>query len=291
MRITNGILASGTLSGLQSQMKALDRVRREATTGVRVARPSDDPVAAAGVMQSSSGLRALEQYRRNLQTGGARLSIEDSVLEQVSNVLMRAKDLAISQADSTASAATRATTKAEIDRLVDFVADLGNTQYAGSYIFGGQYADTQPFTGTVVDSSRPPSGDLRIEVGAGQWVNTNHSAQEIFIDTGVVDALKDLSTALGAGDEGRIQAAIPAVDNAFDAVQELVGDLGARMSQMDVALENLESLEVNLQTFRSQLSDADLAEAVTELVSRQNSLQAAMLANSRILRLTLTDYL
>ena len=51
------------------------------------------------------------------------------------------------------------------------------------------------------------------------------------------------------------------------------------------------SLEITLRTFRSGLSDADLAEAVTELVSRQGALEATMLANARIFDVTLADYL
>ena len=60
---------------------------------------------------------------------------------------------------------------------------------------------------------------------------------------------------------------------------------------MDLSVSNLEALDINLQTFRSGLADADLAEAVMELVNRQGALEAAMLANSRMLNLTLADYL
>ena len=60
----------------------------------------------------------------------------------------------------------------------------------------------------------------------------------------------------------------------------------------NVGLEPIfDSLEVTLKTFRSGLADTDMAEAITELVNRQGSLEAAMLANSNILNITLTDYL
>jgi len=285
------MLAREAAAGFQRQMQALDAARREASTGTKVSRPSDDPVAAAGIMQSDSGLRALDQYRKNLESGQARLNVEDSVLDQLSNALIRAKELAISQADDTASAETRKTSQAEVDRLIDFVKDLADTQLAGRYLFGGQYADSAPYGGGALDPAKPPSGSFPIEVGAGQFVETNHSAQEIFVDSDVVDSLTALSTALGADDTTAVQSALTRLDAAFDAVQEKIGDLGARMNQLDIGMSNIESLGVNLQTFRSKLSDADLSAAVTELVSRQNTLQAAMLANSRILDLTLTDYL
>lgn len=291
LRITNSTLAKEAISGFQAQMRALDQARREASTGIRVSRPSDDPVAVAGVMQSTSGLRALEQYKRNLGTAQSRLELEDSVLSELTDALARAKELGISQGGDTASAATRTTAGAEVTRIIDFVKDLANTQLSGSYVFGGQYADSAPFQGGNWDPARPPEGAFRVEVGTRRYVETNHSAKEIFLDTDVVDGLQAMADAMENNDVDGITAALSRIDTAFDRVQNITGDLGARMNQLDVAVTNLDSLEVNLQTFRSDLEDADLTEAVTRLVERQGALEAAMLANSKILNLTLTDYL
>lgn len=242
-------------------------------------------------MQSSSGLRALEQYQRNLTSAQSRLAVEDSVLAQITDALTRAKELAVSQAGDTASAQTRQVTGAEVERLVDFVKDLANTQLAGAYVFGGQYADSAPYQGGALDPARPPTGAFQVEVGTQLFVDTNHSAQEIFVDTDVVDGLQALADAMNTDDVVGIRDAMVRVDSATNDVQTITGDLGGRINQLDVAMTNLESLEVNLQTFRSDLQDADMAEAVTRLVDRQSSFEAAMLANSKILNLTLTDYL
>jgi flagellar hook-associated protein 3 FlgL len=284
-------LAREAITGMQSGMRAIAEAQQRVTTGLRVNRPSDDPVAAAGILQSSSGLRALDQYRRNLETGQSRLAIEDSVLDQVTQSLTRAKELAVQAVNNTSSAATRAATAEEIRGTIDFVQNLANTQFNRSYVFGGQYADTPPFVNGAYDPARPPSGSNRIEIGAGLFADTNHSAQEIFIDSDVVDSLDALATAMENDDVPAVQAAMTRVDAAFRITQELVGDLGGRMNQLDVAVQNAESLDITLQTFRSGLSDADLAEAVTELVQRQGALEAAMLSNSRILNLTLANYL
>jgi len=291
LRVTNSILAREAITEFQAQTRSLNEARRRAATGQLIALPSDDPVAGAGIMESSSGLRALKQYRSNLETGQARLAIEDSVLEQVTNVLTRARELAASQAGEPATAVTRDGAKLEVDRMIDFVTDLANSKFADSYIFGGQYSDSPPYTDTYPDPLRPPSGSLRMEVGAGVFVQTNHSAQEIFIDSDVVESLRALSEALDLNDPTGVQNAMERLDTSFGKVQELIGDLGGRMNYMETAVANLDSLEVTLQTFRSGLADADLAEAMTDLVNRQTTLEAAMLANSRILDITLADYL
>jgi flagellar hook-associated protein 3 FlgL len=291
LRVTNDLLFQQALRGTQETLSRIEEQRQVISSGLRVDQPSDDPTATGGIMRSSSTLRATDQYRTNLNTASSRLSVEDGVLNEITHVLTRAKELAVSQVGSTASTSTRNVVKAEVDSLRDFVIELGNTKHADTYLFGGQYADSRPFSATGADPSRPPSGALEVEGGSGSYFTANHDGQELLVDSGILDALENLSLGLANDSETEIQAAMGEVDRAFEAAQEMVGELGARMNQVETALSNLDALEINLQTFRSDLQDADLEEAITELLNRQVSYQAAMMANARILNNTLSDYL
>lgn len=242
-------------------------------------------------MKITGRLKAIEQYQRNLSSGLTRLASEDTVLQGLTNQLIRAKELGLGQIGGTASAQTRATVKEEVDGILESVMSLGNTQVEGSYLFGGLRPDQRPFPPAGPDPLNPPVGDRAVEGDAGQLLKTNHSGQELFVDSGVLAALQSLSDALAAGDGVEIGAAVDDVDVAFANVQRLTGELGARYNRIESARENLSALEVNLQTFRSDLQDVELEEAVTQLVSRQVAYEAALAANSRILNLTLTNYL
>lgn len=291
MRVTDQTLQLEALAGIRSAREAMSKAREKVATGRRVHRPSDDPVATSGILSSSSRLSAIEQYRRNLATGRSRLEMEDEALHQLTDALSRARELALSQADSSATESTRQTALAEVERIQESVRMLGNTRFGSGYLFGGDWSDTRPFPESGPDPARPPEGQHTVEAGEGRILETNHSGAEVFIDSGVLDSLQELADGLDADSGPDIQAAAESIDDAFDEVQAHVGDLGARMNQVDTAVENLDSLEVSLQSFRSELQDVDLEEAVTELVSRQSSFQAALAANSRILTTTLTDYL
>ena len=291
MRITNSILHHRSLAGLQEQLEGIERAQRKIASGLEVQRPSDDPVSTGPIMRASSALRALEQHRRNISAGTARLAAEESVLEQADDTLVRAKELAIGQSGGTGTTATRAAAAGEVRSLLDHVQDLANTVYGGSYLFAGDYTDRPPFPAGGPDPAAPPSGSRRTEVAPGSTVETNHDAQEIFFDSGVVDALDELATALAADDAEGVRDSISSLDGAFDEIQELLAEVGARSRRMDIAESNSDALEVNLRSLRSDLQDADLEQAVTELVNRQTGYQAAMLANARILQSTLTDYL
>lgn len=291
MRITNGMIQRQALSGLQNNMSGMSRIQEQIASGTRISRPSDDPVGLGTVLEANSSLSALTQYKRNLEAARSRQTLEEQTLGEITQVLERVRELGVGQGSDTSSAQTRLVAQAEVDQLLEFTRGLGNTTYQGSYLFGGQYADRQPFATTTPDPTAPPSGELEVEVGPGQRIGTNHSGQEVFVDSGVFSAMEELSAALGADDADAIRTALTSVDAAFDQIQSLTGDIGARLNSLEVASQNLDALEVNLKSLRSSVQDTDFEQAVTELVNRQSTFQAALAANAQILGQSLADYL
>ena len=300
MRITNNITTQNALRTMQRGQQEISAATDRVTTGLRFQRASEDPTAAAQVMRTSGSLRALEQYRRNIDAATSRAASEEGVLGQVGDVLARARELGMSQATGTADASTRLVAKAEVDQLLRFAVSLANTRSGEAYLFGGSHAAEAPF---AIDESDPdgalgftttsPTGELKIEISSGQLLSTSHDGTQVFgtLTDGPLAALRDLSAALGANDQDAIGAATADVRKAFDGVQMLVGDVGARMNQLEVTGANLKALRATLETFRSDVQEIDFEQAVTELVGRQTAFQAAMMATSRVMGMNLTDYI
>jgi len=149
---------------------------------------------------------------------------------------------------------------------------------------------------------RFPDGTRLVEVGAGgQRLRGAHDGTSVFLGrnaagqpdatTGVFAALRDLEAAMRAPDTGGISAALGAVDAAFGGVQAHVGEVGARQNAAEVVTAGLAALDQSLTRQKAELSEVDAAEAFTEAVARQTAYQAAMLASSRVMGLSLADYL
>lgn len=297
MRITNNIIQRESLSQMQTSLRAVEKAQRRASTGLRVQTASDDPAAASSAMQTRSSLRALEQYQSNIERASSRSAMEENVLDQVTNLLTRAKELGVSQGGSTSNAATRAAAAAEIRELLEAAVGLGNTRYGEEYLFGGQYTSAAPFAidqpDFLRDPAQPPEGSAETEIAAGRRLQANHDGKQVFLDTGVLSALNQLASALEdpSGSTEAVGNALTAVDESFDGVQALMGVVGARSNQLEMTEANLSALKINLQTLKSDLEEVDFEEAITELVGRQTSFQAAMLATSKVMGLTLADYL
>ena len=73
MRITNNMLTRAQFEGLSMNMAALAKAQTQVSTGKRLSQASDDPTASTQIMASGTSLRALEDYRTNVQRASSRV--------------------------------------------------------------------------------------------------------------------------------------------------------------------------------------------------------------------------
>ncbi len=303
MRVTNQTLLKNSIGRLQQNLQSVERAREDIASGLRLRKMSQDPSSGAEVVRVGSSMRAIDQFRRNIRLGAARAETEERALDNLTTTLARGLELAISQASATATTATRLSVKSEVDALIGFAVGLANTRFGDDYLFGGTRGGEAPFRNppTAAGDFRRlqdtggnlvnPTGTIPIEIGDGRFMVPNHDGTQVFLDTNALGALRQLSEALGADDVPGIQASIDSLRDAGSNVQELIGRQGARANELIMADASLADLELTLTTFRSELRDTEIDKAMVELVGRQTMYSAAMAATSRVLGLSLANYL
>lgn len=318
MRVSNTLVTQSIVGRLQDAQRNLLEAQIRATSGKKVAILSDDPTAGSTIMQLDGGLRGVEQYVRNVGTVKARLDAEDGALSQITDILGRVRELATAANSDNVDDAGRRTIGVEVRQLMQQVVSIGNTKVGDEFLFGGQAAAQAPFDLSqegqtppfaVLTTPAPPAvgvpiaqGERVIEVSPGQTMRTAHPGKTVFLDSGVLTGMRALADALdpaGAAvpptfPNGRATArtdAMAQLDGAFAVVQGYVGEVGARQNQADMFAGALESLKATYTEQRSDLAEVDLAEAITTMSQRQMAYQAAMLASSKVMGLSLTDYL
>jgi flagellar hook-associated protein 3 FlgL len=266
MRVTTSQAQRSQLEYIQSNLQRLVKSQDQAATGKRFQRGSEDPAATADVLRADGTLASYAQYTRNTELAIGRADAEDRVLNNVQLITERARELASQQSGSTADAATRLIAKTEVDQLIDAAVGLGNTRYDNGYLLGGTRSAQVPMANTP--NSTPPyttattaPGNPQFEIASGQLSAPNHNAHEIFVDTNVMVALRDLSTALGA-------------NNRYETIR----------------LERAEAT-VDTKARRSMLYDIDLSEAAANFAQAQSAYQAALSAANRVINLNILDYL
>jgi flagellar hook-associated protein 3 FlgL len=300
MRISDTMNTQATITNFAQLRQQVDDAQTQVSSGLRFSEASQDPAAAAGVMLNNTQLDALGQFQKNADTATRRVNLEESALSQMNTLLANAQQLAVSQATATATPATMQTTAQAVNQLLAQAVQIANTKDGNEYLFGGTNSTAQPFS---VDSSGaaftftvatpPPTGARQVEIAPGQMIPTNHDGTQVFgtAATGPLAALQNLAAALQGGTQVAVQNTLGDLNDQLTNVQSLVGQTGAWANRLQITGSNITAFTNQLTASSASLQDVDIETAMTNLTGRQTAYQAAMAATSRVMGLSLANYL
>jgi len=181
MRISSSYFSRQTATEMMRQQSEIAKTQAQISSGKRINKPSDDPASAARVEELNQASSQLEQYDRNGTFAESRLSLEETALGSVSNVLLRMKELALSANTDTIAAQDSNAFLAEIEQQLSELIDYANTiDSNGDYLFAGNNGDTQPFSGNNPVSYAGDDGMQTVQIGPGRTVTTSHSGMDVF---------------------------------------------------------------------------------------------------------------
>ncbi|MDX1340748.1 MAG: flagellar hook-associated protein FlgL [Reinekea sp.] len=135
------------VNDMLSLQSALNRTQEQVSTGRKMLSPADDPVGSARVLQLDQEIALLSQYERNISLVESRLEAEEGVLQGVTEVLQRVRELTVQAGNAALYTTTeRQAIGQEVKQRVKELYDLMNSQDgSGEYIFSGFSGNTQPF--------------------------------------------------------------------------------------------------------------------------------------------------
>ncbi|MFC1614779.1 flagellar hook-associated protein FlgL [Gemmatimonadota bacterium] len=173
-RVTQNLLNNIVLKNLNSNIQRLLETQTQLSSGKRLTKPSDDPVGTASAMRLHTQINETVQFGRNIGSGETQLNLSDAAFDDMSDLIMRAQELAIGQANTTADANTRQAVAQEIDGILNQFVDILNTKVGNRYIFGGHESLDAPFTQSASGVEYiGDSGEMNIEIESGTLLNVN----------------------------------------------------------------------------------------------------------------------
>jgi flagellar hook-associated protein 3 FlgL len=182
MRVATSFFQQQWLAAYQRQQAELARTQLQVSTGQRVLRPSDDPVAAARILGLDTALERNAQYQDNADAARNRLSLEESALGGAGDLLQRVRELALQANNATQSAETRAAIAVEIRQLGDELLRIANSQDGGGqYLFAGYATKTEPFARAPTGVSYlGDQGQRLLQVGPAREIADGDPGSEVF---------------------------------------------------------------------------------------------------------------
>ena len=304
--------STSMLNYMKTGESRYNKLAEEAASGSKLTQPSDNPTAAKSVLNINTKLDQLSSYSNNMATAQNELNVLDDTFTSITDSIQAANDLATQAANGTYTQKDLDNLKTQIDQIMNNVADLGNTQFNGNYLFSGTSTSTPAYSiatdalGNItgVTYNGTPSTDeyqrsVQISDGVNVGINTtgdqllgSYSAGPPATGSGLLLTLGNLSTALASGDKTTISSSLNSLDSDLDTVLANQTKF-ASVSQRFAMTENSnETMTTQLKGARSNLQDADLAEVLTNLTAQQTALQATMSVTAQMMKgASLLDYI
>ena len=224
------------------------------STGYRINSAMDD---AAG-LQIASRLKAqtsgMSVAMRNTQNSTSMLQTAEGALDEVSNMLVRMKDLATQAADASSTTDDKTAMKSEYDALATELKNvMDNTSFGGTKLLTA---------GTVASSMT-----FQIGASASETMSINLSTDMTAVGTSV-------TSVTSANISSAANGAITTLDTALTNVNKVRSGLGAAANRLEHVYNNLANVSTNTKAATGRIMDVDFASESANMTSNQMLLQA-----------------
>ncbi len=294
MRITNNMLSQTLLRNLEATQGRLDNLQNQMSSGQRIAKPSDDPVGVQNALRMKSNISTVEQWKNNADEALGYMNSTESVLEGMTSMLQRVRELAVQGANGALSAEARNAVALEVRQISEQLHMTANTQIGSKYIFSGTQTDKELLTSD--GSWQGNDKKLEFEVGNNLTLPISVNGQTLFKTPltgapGLFETLDALSIALETNDSTGVGAALGDIDGNIDNVLTHLSDLGARTNRMTALRDQMDSTSFNLQDNLANILYADMAKTLIDFKNQENVYKAALSIGAQIIQPSLVDFM
>ena len=257
LRIATNTTALNAQRQMSITRAGLDRTLERLASGSRINHAGDDAAGLAISENLKSQVRGIRQAKRNAQDGISTIQVSEGGLNEISNMLVRLRELAIQSASDTVGDTERQFADREFQSLKQEIDRIANvTQFNGTPLLNGK------------------AGIFEIQVGTQNNPILDRVTYNGERSDASLDALKlggeSVATKQGA------QLTLAVIDDALIRANSIRADLGAMQNRLQATVNNLAISDENLSSANSRIRDTDMAEEVSEMTKQNILMQAGI---------------
>lgn len=180
MRVSDKMTFNQSVHNMNKNRGDLLVYQNQAATQKRINKPSDDALGAARILEAKTEIAGFDQFKKNILSAKEFVEVSEQSLGQVSDLLIRAKELAIDQADDAGNGPeTRRIVAAEIKQIYEQLVNVGNRRHGDRFLFGGYKSTQAPF-----DMSGQYFGDdseIEVQIDKSSFMAMNIPGSVVFL--------------------------------------------------------------------------------------------------------------
>jgi flagellin len=255
LRIATNIASINAQKNMGATQRGLHQAYERLSSGFRINRAADDAAGLAISENLKSLIRGFRQANRNANDGISMVQVAEGSLNEVSNMLIRLRELGVQASSDTVGDTERRFLDVEYQQLKSEMQRITeSTKFNGFELLNG--------TGGVID----------IQVG----VQNNPFLDRISFNASAANATLEAlgMTAESLASKETAQTSLSIVDNAMTSVNSIRANFGALQNRLQSTSTNLGVTEENYSAANSRIRDTDVAQESAEM-TRQTILQQA----------------
>jgi flagellin len=255
MRISTNLSAINGQRNLITSQRNMSKSMGQLSSGSRINIAADDAAGLAISEKLRAGIRSARQANRNANDGISLVQTAEGGLTEVSNIVVRLRELGIQAASDTIGNTEREFINKEVEQMKSEIQRIANVTTWGST--------------KLLDGS---AGDFEFQVG----IFNDKDSDRISFRTGEVVATIDnlaLSDINFSTKEGA-QDALGQLDTVSNTINGFRATLGALQNRLSSTIDNLSVTEENMSAANSRIRDTDVASASSEMTRNNILLQA-----------------
>ncbi len=250
-----------------NQMKSLERL----ASGYRINRSADDAAGLAVSESIRAKVRGLNVAKRNASDAVSMIQIAEGSMNEMSDILIRLRELSVQSASDTIGAPERAYLNREYTQLVNEVDRITQTTEFNNLKLFQQPEDKTEFVIQVgTNNSLPEENRDTISINLQ---GLRFTSEDLQLGTGSEIGPIDLEDS-ESPTRDEISEKLTHIDNAINRLASERATLGSVQSRLGSAMNNLSTSVENLTTAQSRIRDVDFASETSNLAQNRVMLQS-----------------
>jgi flagellin len=257
LRINTNVSSIAAQRALSATKLNLDNNLRKMSSGERITRAADDAAGLAISEKLKSHIRGLRQAKRNSDDGISLIQTAEGGLNEVSNIVIRLRELAVQASSDTVGDTERKFSDIEFQNLKDEIQRISKSSE-----FNGR---------NLLDGS---GGVVEIQVG----IHNDPTNDRIKYDSVEIDSTLETLGINGetiSNKEGA-QLSLAKLDDALVRINSNRANLGALQNRLQSTSNNLAITEENFSAANSRIRDVDVASETADMAKNNILTQAGV---------------
>ena len=240
LRINTNISSLSAQRSLGNTTKAQASSLEKLSSGSRIVKAADDAAGLAISEKMKAGIRGTNQAERNANDGISMIQTAEGGLNEISNILVRLRELSVQSASDTVGDSERKFTDMEYQNLKEEIQRISSvTEFNGKKLLNGE-------------------GDkFDFQIG----IHNDDFEDRISYDAATINSTMgglDIGE-ITVGSKETSQDSLSKLDSAIQSVSGYRAELGAKQNRLTSVVQNLQITSENMATANSRIRDTDFA--------------------------------